>query len=462
LSELSQSPRHTDLFAPHALLREGWRRNVRIAVEDGIIRAVAADTEGADATGLPGIVVPGIANLHSHAFQRGMAGLAEYGGGAADHFWSWREVMYLFLARLSPEMVEAITALAFMEMLEAGFTAVGEFHYLHKDPAGRAYADSAELAGRVIAAASATGIGLTLLPVFYAHSDFGGKPPTEGQRRFVTGLEEFARLFERCRSMIASLPAARIGLAPHSLRAVTPQELAELCTLAPEGPIHIHAAEQVREVEACLAATGMRPVEWLLRHAGVDSRWCLVHCTHMTAAEIGSLARNGAVAGLCPVTEANLGDGIFAATEFLAVGGRFGLGTDSNVRISVSEEIRSLEYSQRLRDRARNRLAQAQGQSTGRRLFEAAGAGGAQALQRPEASIAPGSAADFLVLDSEHPALIGRAGDRWIDSWIFAAANEPVREVWVGGRRLVEAGRHVARAAIVARYGRAIRALLGG
>src|SRR5690606_11701310 len=290
----------------------------------------------------------GLPNLHSHTFQRGMAGLAETRGPSGDSFWTWRQVMYGFLGALTPEDVEAVAAYAFLEMLEGGFTAVAEFHYLHHGPDGAPYANLAEHCERIAAAAETTGIGLTLLPVFYAQGGFGAQPANEGQRRLLNDPERFAQLLEGARKAVASLPDARVGIAPHSLRAVTPESLAAVLPLAEGGPVHIHIAEQVKEVEDCLAWSGRRPVEWLLDNAPVDGRWCLIHATHLTDAEVGGIARSGAVAGLCPITEANLGDGIFAGVEFAGQGGLYGVGSDSNIEITAPGELRQLEYSQRL------------------------------------------------------------------------------------------------------------------
>jgi formiminoglutamate deiminase len=388
-------------------------------------------------------------NLHSHAFQRGMAGLAQRGGD----FWSWREVMYRFLAVLTPDDIEAIAALAYMEMLEAGFTAVAEFHYLHHAPDGTAYANPAELSARIAGAAAQTGIGLTLLPVFYAHGGFNAAPPAPAQRRFVTDLDRYAALLEGARRAIAALPDARLGLAPHSLRAATAPELAALVTLAAGRVLHIHVAEQLREVEDCVAATGARPVEHLLASAPIDRSWCLVHATHMTEAETTALAATGAVAGLCPITEADLGDGIFPALAWRDAGGRFGIGTDSNTAISAPQELRLLEYGQRLHHRARNLLAPP-GISTGRYLWNQAAEGGAQALDRRIGALAPGHRADIVVLDPTHPALTGRTDDAILDALIFAAATPSITDVLVGGRHVVRDGQHVARRDIVERWHR--------
>jgi formiminoglutamate deiminase len=447
------------LFAGQALLPSGWTNDVRIIVDGDRITHLHAGAEPVPGDERHAIVVPAMPNLHSHAFQRGMAGLAERRGSSTDSFWSWREVMYRFALAMTPDDVEAVAAQLYVEMLEAGFGRVGEFHYLHHDGDGRPYENLAEMAGRIAAAAQATGIGLTLLPVLYAHSTFGGAAPAEGQRRFVNDPERFARLLEESRRAAASLDGAVVGIAPHSLRAVTPGELADVVATAASGPIHIHVAEQVKEVEDCLAWSGARPVEWLLANAPVDRRWCLIHATHMTDGETDMLAASGATAGLCPVTEANLGDGTFAAARFLDAGGRFGVGSDSNVLIGVADELRQLEYSQRLLHRQRNVLGRANG-STGRRLFDAALAGGATALGAGPAGIAPGNAADLVSLDAGHPTLAGKSGDAILDAWIFAAGAR-VDCVWVRGRKLVEDGRHRHREAIADAFRTVISRLAG-
>jgi formiminoglutamate deiminase len=292
--------------------------------------------------------------------------------------------------------------------------------------------------------------------VFYAHSGFGGATPTEAQRRFICDPADYVRLHEASGAALAGLPDAVLGVAPHSLRAVTPQELAEIGALAGSSPIHIHVAEQVAEIEACIGWSGARPVEWLLANAPVGANWCLVHATHMTEAETVTLASSGAVAGLCPVTEANLGDGLFPAPGYLEAGGQFGIGSDSNVMIDTSEELRWLEYGQRLGLKARNVIAEGPGASTGGTLLRRALAGGAQALGAP-VGIAPGRSADFVTLEAQHPALCGARGDGWLDGWIFAAGRGAIDGVWRRGARVVAGGRHHRRARISARY----RATLG-
>jgi formimidoylglutamate deiminase len=446
------------LWFESALLPAGWARNVRLTVRDGVIARIETGVQPASGDERHAIAVPGLANLHSHGFQRGMAGLAEIRGPEGDNFWTWREVMYRFLDRLGPDDVEAITAQAYVEMLEGGFTRVGEFHYLHHDPSGAPYANGAELAGRVAAAASATGIGLTLLPVYYAHGNFGGAAPTHGQRRFLNSVDSFARLFEASAGAITNLDDANLGVAPHSLRAVTPEELSSVTALAPGKPIHIHAAEQTKEVDDCIAWSGMRPVEWLLEKAHVDAHWCLVHATHMTRSETKRLAASGAVAGLCPITEANLGDGIFPSTDYFDQGGAFGLGTDSNIQIGAADELRGLEYAQRLSVRARNVLSHEPGQSTGRTLFEGALEGGARALGVPVWGLREGASADLVSFDLTTPKLAGRRENSVLDSWIFAGGG--IDCVWRRGRKLVEGGRHREYELVRERYLRVIGALL--
>ncbi len=443
-----------------ALLPGGFGRDVVIEVDGtGRIAAVERETDR-PATPLRGVAVPGMPNLHSHAFQRAMAGLTERAGPQSDDFWSWRETMYGFLARLGPEEVEAIAAQLHVELLKHGYTAIAEFHYLHNDPAGGAYADPAELAVRILAAARTSGIGLTLLPVLYQTAQFGGVPAGERQRRFVLGEDAYLRLVERLLGLQRDDPQLRIGIAPHSLRAVPPAPLAAavsaLGSLDPTAPIHIHAAEQPKEVEDCLAWSRRRPVEWLLEHAPVDPRWCLVHCTQTTQAELAALAASQAVAGLCPTTEANLGDGVFPLPTYLQAGGRFGIGTDANVAASPTEELRWLDYVQRLLARRRTLTEHVPGAATGAALYRRALAGGAQACARPIGAIAVGHRADIVVLDDQHPTLYGRAGDTLLDAWIFAGIGNPVRDVMVGGEWLVRDGVHQQEVEIATAYRAAV------
>lgn len=448
------------LHLARALLPEGFADDVTLTLDHGTIVSVASgQAPPPGATRLAGLTLPGLPNLHSHTFQRGMAGLAERRGASEDSFWTWREVMYRFLDRLSPDDVQAIAAQAMVEMLEGGFTALAEFHYLHHDKDGRAYGDIATMGTAIAAAAEETGIGLTLLPVLYRYGNFGGAPAAPGQRRFLNDRDAYARLIEGSEKAVAGLPDARVGLAPHSLRAVALEDLTWIAELRRDVPLHIHVAEQMREVEDSLAITGRRPVELLMQNVAVDERWCLIHATHLSEAERDAIALSGAVAGLCPITEANLGDGIFDGVRYREKGGRMGVGSDSNVEIGAGGELRMLEYSQRLRDRRRALWAQS-GTSAGLRLWQDACAGGAQACGRSVGALAVGGRADLVTLDVEHPALVGKDGDLALDSAIFAAPALPVAEVLVGGKPVVSGGRHIDRARIAARYGRVIRNLV--
>lgn len=446
------------LWAECALTQAGWQEKVRIDIAEGRVAAVTPDAapEGARHA----LLLPAPANLHSHAFQRAMAGLTERRGpDPADSFWTWRRLMYRFLEQLTPEDVEAIAAFVQMEMLEAGYAASVEFHYLHHAPGGRAYDDPAEMSARIAAAAARSGIGLTLLPVYYQYGGCDRRPLVAGQNRFGNEPAAFARLLEGARAAMAVLPAdARTGIAPHSLRAVDPEGLAEVLPLGAGGPIHIHAAEQVAEVAEVEAHLGARPVDWLLDNAGIGHEWCLIHCTQMLPRETERLAASGAVAGLCPITESSLGDGIFDGWRYAAAGGLFGMGSDSNIRISLTEELRTLEYSQRLARRARAVLA-APDRSTGRVLWDGAVAGGARAAGRGRGGIAVGEWADLVAVDTQATALWGRSRDTVIDSMIFAGDDRLVTDVWSAGRHLVGQGRHRDHDAITGRYRQAISRL---
>jgi formimidoylglutamate deiminase len=447
------------LWFESALLPQGWARGVRVTAAGGRIDRIAIDVGPTDTDERLAVGIPGVPNLHSHAFQRGLAGLTERRGPEGDSFWTWRELMYQFVERIDPEDLEAIASLAYAEMLESGFTQVGEFHYLHHDRGGVPFADPGELAGRLAAAASNTGIGLTLLPTLYAHGGFGGAEPNSRQRRFLNDRDRFASIVEASRKAVSQLRGGVVGVAPHSLRAVTPDELNWLINLGRGGVIHIHIAEQTKEVDDCVAWSGRRPVEWLLAHTELDKRWCLVHATHVNEAELRAVAACGAVVGLCPITEANLGDGVFPGPAYLAHGGRIGIGSDSNVLLDAAEEFRTLEYSQRLALRARNVLASAPGHSTGRALVNAALLGGSQVLESPS-GLAVGQWLDVISLNTDHPALVDRRDDHILDSWIFAGNRQLVDGVWRAGEKVVINGRHRNRDAIVARYRRALRNLL--
>lgn len=448
------------LHAKQALTDEGWLSDVEIAIgPDGRIDHVGPQASSPD-TRLD-LALPAPANLHSHSFQRAMAGLTERRGpDPRDTFWTWRQLMYKFLDRLTPDDVEAIAGLVFMEMLEAGFGAAVEFHYLHHAPGGEPYDDLGEMGARIFAAARRTGIGLTHLPVLYTRGGCDGRALVGGQRRFGNDADRFAQLVDRSAALMRDAPADwRIGVAPHSLRAVAPEDLAPAVNLT-DGPIHMHLAEQVAEVEEVLAHMGARPVDWLLDTQAVDARWCLIHATQMTGEETRALAVTGAVAGLCPITESSLGDGIFNGTEFLAAGGRFGVGSDSNIHVALFEELCTLEYSQRLRDRSRAALATAE-KSTGRLLYDRAVAGGAQAAGRDSGKIAAGRLADILGVRTDNEWLCDRQGDTALDSLIFTGrGRDCVTDVWSAGRHMVRDGRHLHRDAIVSHF-RSVMARLG-
>ena len=431
-------------FAERALLPSGWARNVRLEVAaDGRLASIEADASADGAERLAGPLLPGMPNLHSHAFQRAMAGLAEVAGNPNDSFWTWRELMYRLVGRITPEQLQVIARQLYIEMLKAGYTSVAEFHYVHHDQNGQAYADPAELSRRISAAASASGIGLTLLPVLYSHSGFGGQAPNDGQRRFINSTEQYLRLQQQLAPLLAQQPAQALGLCFHSLRAVTPGQISDVLGASNAAcPIHIHIAEQQKEVDDCLAWSGRRPLQWLYEHVEVDQRWCLVHATHAEADEVAAMARSGAVAGLCLTTEANLGDGIFPAVDYLAQGGRMGIGSDSHVSLSVVEELRWLEYGQRLRDQRRNRLYRSNQPMVGRTLYDAALMGGAQALGQPIGELAVGKRADWLVLDGQDPYLAVAEGDAILNRWLFAGGDRQVRDVMVNGQWVVRQGRH--------------------
>jgi formimidoylglutamate deiminase len=429
------------------LLPQGWGKDLCITIDaQGIIQAIGQG----DGEHVSGIAIPGMANVHSHAHQRLMQGLAERASSGADSFWTWREVMYGFALKLSPDDLEAVAAQAYMEMALAGFTAVGEFQYLHHQPNGRPYDNRAEMSLRCIAAAETAGIGMTMLPVLYSYGGFGGQAPGAGQRRFINDVDSFLEIHARLGG----------GFAPHSLRAVVKNDVnAVLAALPTSALVHIHVAEQVKEVEDCTAWSGIPPVQYMLDHFPVGENWCAIHATHMTENERQRLAKTGAVAGLCPTTEANLGDGIFSAVEYVNSKGCIAIGSDSQITISPSEDLRMLEYSQRLTHRTRNALANGAGVSTGRSLFEKTARGGAQALQQNMGAIEIGKRADVVVLDPEHHSLLGRSEDNALDAWIFSGGNAAVRDVYMGGRLIVKDREHLNQAAITKKFKQTIARL---
>lgn len=449
------------IYAKSALTPTGWKSGVSIEIgNDGRIEKVEqTDKPRADQTSV-GHVIASPVNSHSHAFQRAMAGLTEQrGAGQSDSFWTWRRLMYKFIDRLTPEQVEAIASFVQMEMLEAGYATNVEFHYVHHQVGGQPYDNIAELSHRIAAAALTSGIGLTLLPVHYQYGGCDKRDLTDGQRRFGNDLDRFQKLVEGAAKGVDALPRdCNLGVAPHSLRAVAPEAFKPLSKMVPEGPVHLHIAEQIPEVEEVQNAWGKRPVEWALENIDIDSRWCLIHCTQMLPHETKGLAETGAVAGLCPITESSLGDGIFDGMNWMGSGGLISIGSDSNIRISLSEELRTLDYSQRLRDHTRAAFA-TETKSTGRRLLDAISKGGAQAAARNTGSIEVGKWADLTALDANNCNFVGRSGDTLLDSFVFAADDQAVTDVWAAGRHMVQSGQHIRKEEISRGYVTALEAI---
>ncbi|ALX94786.1 formimidoylglutamate deiminase [Serratia fonticola] len=431
-------------FASRALLPTGWAHNVRLEVDaHGQLAQVTPDTDSDGCLRLHGDVVPGMPNLHSHAFQRAMAGLAEVAGNPQDSFWTWRDLMYRLVQRLTPEQVGVIARQLYIEMLKGGYTQVAEFHYLHHTPEGKAYADRGEMTGRLSEAALQAGIGMTLLPVLYSYAGFGAQPAQAGQRRFIQSAESYLEQQQVIARQLAGQPLQNQGLCFHSLRAVELGQMQQILAASDQTlPVHIHIAEQQKEVNDCLAWSGQRPVAWLYEHLPVDSRWCLVHATHLDREELEQLARSKAVAGLCPTTEANLGDGIFPGDSYLHHQGRWGIGSDSHVSLNVVEELRWFEYGQRLRDQRRNRLTTPEQPAVADVLYQQALRGGAQACGTAIGKLAVGYRADWLVLDGDDPYLASAPDASILNRWLFAGGKEQIRDVFVAGRQVIEQGRH--------------------
>lgn len=458
----------TTLFAPTALLPDGWADNVLIEYDkDGWIVGVDAfktpQHGKSEAEYVTGPLIPGMPNIHSHAFQRAMAGLTERASGKKDTFWSWRDTMYRFQSQLEPEDMEALAAQVFVEMLKGGYTSVGEFHYIHHQPNGKPYKDRAVLSREIIKAALETGIAITHMPSLYAYGGFGEQSPAEGQKRFLNTVSGVMDIVKSLNDEFKSVPQVTIGFAHHSLRAVSPEMLREgtraLRALLPDAPIHIHAAEQMAEVEGCLAWSKLRPVEWLLEHGNVDEKWCFIHCTHLTDAEILALAKSGVVAGLCPTTEANLGDGIFPLAQYFAAGGKFAIGSDSHISVNAFDELRWLEYVQRLVRQERTIIKEVELPSVGGTLYERALGGGAQALGRKAGRIESGYRADFLVLDNDLSFMSGKLRDHLLDAAIFAANENSIRDVMAGGKWVVRNRRHKREDQTLEHFRRVVRKL---
>ena len=446
-------------FAPRALLADGWHNDVLITTDaSGVISELAPDSPPGSATRLAGPVIPAIANLHSHAFQRAMAGLAEVAGDPQDSFWTWRDLMYRMVQRLSPEQVGDIATHLYIDMLKGGYSQVAEFHYLHHDPHGKPYADDAMLQ-QLIAAAEGAGIGQTLLPVLYSYSGFGSQPASDGQRRFIQQTDAYLQQQQRVAQWSRNKPLLNHGICFHSLRAVSEAQMREVLAASPRDlPVHIHVAEQEKEVNDSLAWSGERPVAWLYNRFEVDKRWCLIHATHLDNSEIERMAASGAVAGLCPTTEANLGDGIFPAVEYIARHGRWGIGSDSHVSLSALEELRWLEYGQRLRDRRRNRITLPNQPSVGDLLWQQAAQGGAQACAIATGELALGKRADWLVLEND--AFLSSVPDTsLLNRWLFGGTQRQIRDVFVAGLQVISEGHHPAEEAAAARFAKAMSAL---
>lgn len=446
----------------HVYAASGWVSPGYISVDDdGSIDGIGGSSPDTGVENIGGIAVPGIANLHSHAFQRAMAGLSEFRTDAAeDSFWTWRDLMYRFVGQITPDDLESIAAQLYVEMLKSGYTAVGEFQYLHHDRDGSPFGDPAEMTLRTLVAAREVGIGATCLPVLYQYSGFGEQDPGEGQRRFINDADSFLRIYEAVAAETENDPDRHTGVAPHSLRAAGEDAIrAVTASIHSSAPVHIHIAEQKKEVADCEAWSGLRPVALLLDRLPVDSRWCLVHATHMTVVECRAAAASGAIAGLCPTTEANLGDGLFDLPLWLGAEGAVGIGSDSHVSVSPVEELRLLEYGQRLRDRRRN-VAATPGVSTGRRLLDLAVAGGARALGRSGGpGLCVGGRADIIVLDADAPIFAGQGCDTFLESWIFSGNVPVVKDVFVGGNHVVQAGRHPREQEIATEYRKVVAGL---
>lgn len=448
------------IFAKRAMTSRGWQKDVRLTTVGGRISNIETGQIPQTNDVKVDTILPAMANLHSHSFQRAMAGMTEYRRAGKDSFWTWRDLMYRFTAHLTPDHIEAIAAFVFLEMQEAGYASVGEFHYLHHQPSGVRYDDLGEMSVRIAKAAAITGIGITHLPVLYTYGGAGQEPLKNGQLRFGNSVDQFNELVERAQTIIGSLPSdCNVGIAPHSLRATSPADLAAVLQARVSGPVHIHIAEQPKEVNDIKAWLGATPVEWLLDHANVEDHWCLIHATHMTETETINMAKSGAVAGLCPVTESNLGDGPFNGSLFLKAGGAFGIGSDSNVLISLTQELRTLEYSQRLRDISRNVLVISDG-SVGKTLYMGAAQGGARALGRGTGEIGVGELADLVAIDSATPALCALHQDQLLDGLVFAANDTVVTDLWSAGRHAVRSGRHINREKIIKNYRSAMHSVM--
>jgi len=433
------------LYAHKVLLNDGWANDKTLTITDGVITAI---TEGqdTDAQIANGVVIPGMVNCHSHAFQRAFAGFSEQGSEGQDSFWTWRKIMYQFLDQLSADDAQAIASQLYIEMLKMGYTRVAEFHYLHHQIDGQNYTPLATMAESIFKAAKTSGIGLTMLPVMYRFSGFGPLAPNDGQKRFINSVEQFNQLVTDCFGLTNKYSNTNVGIAPHSLRAVDKASLHSAVNhvrgLDNKAPIHIHISEQQKEVDDCLSHYGERPVQWLLNNADLDKHWCLIHATHIDENERKGIIKTGAIAGICPTTEANLGDGIFPTTEFLAEDGTFAIGSDSHISVNPIEELRWLEYAQRLIKQQRAILATSEQASVGLNLWQRAAHGGAQSTNSNTGSLDIGKQADLLVLDANQTKLFANSDKNLLDSLIFASQKNPVQDVMVNGAWVIESGKH--------------------
>lgn len=429
------------VFARKALLQKGWADNVRLNIRDGRIEGIDTDAKPEATDVVTGCVIPGLCNAHSHAFQRALAGHTERRSpDGHDNFWTWRERMYDLAGAMDARTLRAVARQAYTEMLVSGYTTVAEFHYLHREP-GNDNTDEA-MFDAICDAAEESGIRLMYVPVLYERAGFDKPDPEEQQRLFALDLRSFlqhhARAREKCGERIG------VGIGAHSLRAVSHESMTEIARAGAEagGPIHIHVAEQQREVDQCLAANGRRPVRWLLENFDIGSQWCLVHATHMDADEVRTLAQSGAVVCLCPSTEANLGDGFFPLHDFLSHGGRIAIGSDSHISINPFEELRWLEYGQRLVKQSRN-IASLRNSHVGRELFERTLEGGAQASGQTPVGLCIGAAADLVALYDEDPMLVGHDDETRLDALVFSGFRLPIERVMVHGEWRVIDGDHI-------------------
>ena len=450
------------LFAKNILLAAGWQQNKTLHIVDGVITDIT-DGQDADAVVAKGSVIPGMINCHSHAFQRGFAGFSEQGSASQDSFWTWRKIMYQFLDNISVEQAQIIAQQLYIEMLQAGYTRVAEFHYLHHDKNGENHQQLADMAGAIFNAAKHSGIGLTMLPVMYRFSGFGPQQPSSGQKRFINSIEQFNQLVSDCHALSTQQENSNVGIAPHSLRAVDKESLLaavqHVRSLDAKAPIHIHISEQQKEVDDCLEHYGKRPVQWLLENANLDENWCLIHATHIDEQEVAGIIASKAVAGICPTTEANLGDGIFPTTEFMAQGGKVAIGSDSHISVSAIEELRLLEYAQRLIKQQRAILATNDTLSVGQNLWQHSANAGALTTNSNTGELAVGKQADLLVLDESKTRLFANDNKFLLDSLLFASQSSPIKDVMVNGHWVIKEYKHAEQEAVADKFAEVLKQL---